>query len=67
MQMGYQAVRDGRWKYIHYQELAGMDELYDLKADSYEMLNLIDQPHASKALDRMKTELARLLKETSAK
>ena len=66
VQMGYQAVRNQRWKYIHYQELAGMDELYDLKTDPYEMRNLVNQPRAGKALDRMKTELARLLKETSA-
>jgi hypothetical protein len=64
--MGYKAVRDGRWKYIHYFELEGMDELYDLRADPYEMKNLIHQPGAAKALDRMKREMDRLLKETSA-
>src|SRR5262249_26529720 len=30
-QVGYKAVRTERWKYIHYYELEGMDELYDLK------------------------------------
>lgn len=35
--MGYQAVRTTRHKYIHYLELPGMDELYDLEADPYEM------------------------------
>ncbi len=39
--MGYQAVRTGRYKYIHYLELPGMDELYDLETDPYEMDNLI--------------------------
>ena len=29
--MGYKAVRTQRWKYIHYVELDGMDELYDLR------------------------------------
>ena len=29
-QMGYRALRTERWKYIHYTELKGMDELYDL-------------------------------------
>jgi len=38
--MGYQAVRNERWKYIRYRELAGCDELYDLAADPYEMNNL---------------------------
>ena len=65
-QMGYKAVRNGRWKYVHYLELEGMDELYDLKADPYEIKNLIHQPGAKKALAEMKQELARLLKETSA-
>ena len=41
LQMGYKAVRNGRWKYIHYLELEGMDELYDLETDPYEMKNLI--------------------------
>ncbi len=66
LQMGYKAVRNERWKYIHYLELEGMDELYDLKTDPYEMKNLIHQPGAAKALDEMKKEMERLLKETSA-
>jgi N-acetylglucosamine-6-sulfatase len=46
--MGYEAVRTGRYKLIHYRELEGMDELYDLEADPYEMTNLIDsEDHAS--------------------
>lgn len=64
-QMGYKAVRNERWKYIHYFELEGMDELYDLKADPYEMKNIINQPDAAKALDSMKLEMQRLLKATS--
>ena len=58
--MGYKAVRTERWKYIHYVELDGMDELYDLKADPYEMKNVINQPDASKVLEDMKRELERL-------
>jgi hypothetical protein len=42
-----------------------MDELYDLETDPYEMKNVIHQPGAAKALDRMKQEMKRLLKETS--
>jgi N-acetylglucosamine-6-sulfatase len=37
----WQAVRNEQWKYIHYTELEGMDELYDLKKDPGEMKNLI--------------------------
>jgi arylsulfatase A-like enzyme len=64
--MGYKALRKGRWKYIHYLEIEGMDELYDLKTDPYEMKNLINQPGAEKALGEMKQEMERLLKETNA-
>jgi arylsulfatase A-like enzyme len=39
--MGYRAVRTERYKYIDSLELAGMDELYDLKADPCELDNLI--------------------------
>lgn len=61
-QMGYKAVRTERWKYIHYLELDGMDELYDLKADPYEMKNIINQRDAARPLNNMKRELERLLK-----
>ena len=59
--MGYKAVRTERWKYIHYLELDGMDELYDLKADPFEMRNIINRRDAAKTLDDMKRELERLL------
>lgn len=59
LQMGYKAVRNARWKYIHYLELNGMDELYDLKSDPYEIKNLIAEPSAAKALAAMKRELER--------
>jgi N-acetylglucosamine-6-sulfatase len=64
-QMGYRSVRNGRWKYIHYLELEGMDELYDLKADPYEMKNLITQPGAEKALHKMRLEMERLLSQSA--
>jgi arylsulfatase A-like enzyme len=66
LKMGYKAVRSGRWKYIHYLELEGMDELYDLKTDPFEMKNIIHQLGAGKALEEMKREIERLLEETSA-
>ena len=62
--MGYQCVRTEEWKYIHYVDLDGMDELYNLHADPYEMKNLIGQPDAHPALDEMKAELDRLLRAT---
>ncbi|MFT4767539.1 MAG: arylsulfatase A-like enzyme [Glaciecola sp.] len=39
--MGYQALRTGRYKYIRYSELKDMDELYDLESDPYELDNLL--------------------------
>ncbi len=66
--MGYQAVRNERWKYIHYVDLDGMEELYDLKTDPYEMRNLLavapEKSSTQKALSKMKIELQRLLKES---
>jgi hypothetical protein len=35
------AMRTPRGKYIHYSELEGTGELYDLRADRYEMKNFI--------------------------
>ncbi len=64
--MGYQAVRTDRWKYIRYTELNGMDELYDLEADPYEIRNLINDPAAGQELEKMKGELQKLLAETHA-
>jgi N-acetylglucosamine-6-sulfatase len=64
--MGYKAARTRRWKYIRYLELEGMDELYDLRADPYEMKNLIVDASGRKAREDMKRELNRLLKETGA-
>lgn len=65
MNMGYRAVRGERYKYIQYTDLEGMDELYDLQADPYEMSNIIDSPEATDVLEEMQAELARLLEETS--
>jgi N-acetylglucosamine-6-sulfatase len=66
-QMGYRAVRKQRWKYIHYLELEGMDELYDLQTDPYEMKNLVKQPGAARALSAMRQEMERLQKVTNPK
>jgi N-acetylglucosamine-6-sulfatase len=66
LQMGYKAIRNQRWKYIHYLELEGMDELYDLKTDPFELKNRINEPGAQTSLTAMKRELRRLLQETGA-
>lgn len=60
--MGYSAVRTARHKYIQFRELQGMDELYDLEADPYELSNLIAKPEGQALLPRMQAELDALLK-----
>jgi len=63
-QMGYQALRTERFKYIHYLDLTGMDELYDLEYDPYELQNIIKDPKAPLLLRDLDGERERLLKET---
>ena len=64
LQMGYQAVRTGRWTYIHYTDLEGMDELYDRDADPFQMMNRIGDPAAGATLDALRAERVRLLRES---
>ncbi|HSA55738.1 MAG TPA: sulfatase-like hydrolase/transferase [Gemmatimonadaceae bacterium] len=58
--MGYDAVRTERYKYITYRSLPGMDELYDLQLDPYEMENLIGTTRGQELLPQLQAELARL-------
>lgn len=58
--MGYEAVRTSLYKYIRYSELEGMDELYDLKNDPYEMHNRVNDPAFQASLDELKEHLAEL-------
>lgn len=58
--MGYRAIRTKHWKYIQYQDQKGMDELYELKRDPYEMQNAIQGPSSALVLDRLKAELKHL-------
>ena len=62
--MGYKAVRTDRWKYIRYNKLEGMDELYDLKNDPYEITNRVNDPSSQSALMEMQAELDQLLQQT---
>lgn len=61
LNMGYQAVRTERWKYIRYRELQGMNELYDLRADPYELHNLVGDASSAAQLRELQAELDRLL------
>jgi len=59
--MGYDALRTERHKYIRYRELRGMDELYDLDRDPYELVNLIRSPGHVTVREALAEELGRLL------
>ncbi len=65
--LGYQAVRTERWKYIHYVDLkdsvdlADCDELYDLQADPYELENRIGDVGLGGTLAELRGELQRLV------
>ena len=61
LKMGYDAVRTERYKFIRYRELAGMNELYDLQQDPFELTNLMASPSSAGLRQQMETELARLL------
>ena len=56
--MTYKAVRTERHKLIHWVHKEGVDELYDLERDPYEMANLIGDP----AHEGTRKELAKELK-----
>lgn len=61
LRMGYDAVRTERHKFIRYRELTGMNELYDLQADPFELSNLIDSPAAAGVRRQLEAELQSLL------
>jgi N-acetylglucosamine-6-sulfatase len=64
LNMGYQAVRTERHKFIDYLELEGMDEIYDLEKDPYEQANLLGTTQGDSLLPILTSELARLQRET---
>lgn len=65
--MGYKAVRTDRYKYIRYDELTGMDELYDLQADPHELRNLLPDQAPAGLRDGLSARLDRLLQRPTVK
>jgi len=64
-------VRTDEWKYVHYPHGDGggdrhKAELYNLKSDPGEARNLIDEAAHRDVVERLKKELARLMKRTGA-
>jgi N-acetylglucosamine-6-sulfatase len=60
--MGYDAVRTERYTYIVYRELPGMEELYDLQRDPYQMDNLIGTARGDSVLPAVRAELQTLMR-----
>jgi N-acetylglucosamine-6-sulfatase len=61
--MDYRAVRTDRYKYIHWMHHPGLDELYDLETDPYEVRNLVDDPASAGVRGELRAELGRLVLE----
>ena len=61
--MTYKAVRTDRYKYIHWVNREGVDELYDLDDDPYELANRIGDPRYAAIKRELRAELARLVAE----
>jgi arylsulfatase A-like enzyme len=59
--MGYKAVRTDRHKLIHWIHKDGVDELYDLAGDPYEITNVIADPAHAETLKRLRRELRTLV------
>jgi N-acetylglucosamine-6-sulfatase len=58
------AVRTERYKYLHYHGIWDTDELYDLKNDPEEMVNLINEPQHKKLIEELNKKLFNWLEET---
>jgi N-acetylglucosamine-6-sulfatase len=59
--MSYKAVRTERAKLIHWVHKDGVDELYDLERDPFEIRNVIRKPAYSKVRARLYKELKALV------
>jgi N-acetylglucosamine-6-sulfatase len=57
----YRAIRMGRYKYIHWLGREGVDELYDVERDPFEMTNLIGRPAMRATIASLRRELAALV------
>jgi arylsulfatase A-like enzyme len=58
--MSYKAVRTERAKLIHWIHKDGVDELYDLERDPYEITNVFSDPAYAGTREALKKELRKL-------
>jgi N-acetylglucosamine-6-sulfatase len=64
LDMDYRAVRNDRYKYIHWVKHPALDELYDLTADSLELRNLAGDPALAGVKAGLQAEMGRLVLES---
>jgi N-acetylglucosamine-6-sulfatase len=62
--MSYKAVRTERHKLVHWIHKEGVDELYDLERDPYEISNVIADPAYARVRAELGDELRRLVPES---
>jgi hypothetical protein len=62
--MSYKAVRTERAKLVHWVHREGVDELYDLEQDPYEIENRIGEPAYTKLKASLLKELRKLVAES---
>ncbi len=62
--MSYKAVRTERHKFIHWVHKEGVDELYDLERDPYEIANVIGDGSYAQARKDLVKELRKLVAES---
>jgi arylsulfatase A-like enzyme len=62
--MSYKAVRTERHKLVHWIHKEGVDELYDLERDPYEITNVIGDPAYTAVRAELGDELRRLVPES---
>jgi arylsulfatase A-like enzyme len=59
--MSYKAVRTERHKLVHWVHKEGVDELYDLERDPYEITNVIRDPAYARIRGELEQQLRRLV------
>jgi N-acetylglucosamine-6-sulfatase len=59
--LSYKAIRTDRHKLIHWINRDGVDELYDLETDPYELANVHGDPRYALVAIELRTQLARLV------
>lgn len=62
----YAALNDGHFKYVRYLTPGETEELYDLKADPEELINLADQPEHRATLKKLRAAALEELRRTKA-